>query len=264
MAFFGSGILNDTRWSVETEVQTSTLKLRNVGFSYAQVPVLRGISLDVAAGEIAVLIGRNGAGKSTLLRCAAGWSSPSEGEVEILGQSLRDADRQLRRELVLVTDTPPFYDDLTAREHVQFVLRANHLGQRLAEAERLLDTLGLRDAAGGYPSTFSRGMRYKLALVLALAVRPRLLLLDEPFGPIDPVSAGELWQELRSLASTGNAVLMSTHQLPEGAAPDRYFVLDGGTIVDAGSWSGHGTECATTLDGLLRSATDAAESPHGA
>jgi ABC-2 type transport system ATP-binding protein len=247
-----------------TTVEDRVLTMRDVAFSYAQAEVLRHVSLEVAACEIAVLIGRNGAGKSTLLRCAAGWSSPGEGQVEILGQSLREGDRQLRRELVLVTDTPPFYDDLTAREHLQFVLRANHMEQRVAEAERLLDAFGLRDAAGAYPSTYSRGMRYKLALVLALALRPRLLLLDEPFGPIDAVSARELWQELRALASAGSAVLLSVHQLPEDAAPDRYFVLDGGVIVEGGTWVGLGADCATTLDGLLRSGMESAEPAHDA
>ena len=85
-----------------------------------------------------------------MLRCAAGWSATREGQVEVLGQPLREADRQLRRELVLVTDTPPFYYDLTAREHVSFVLRANHLGEREAEAERLLGAFGLKEAAGAY------------------------------------------------------------------------------------------------------------------
>ena len=243
------------------EAQTSTLMMRGVSFSYAQAPVLRDVSLTVEAGEIAVLIGRNGAGKSTLLRCAAGWSLPRQGQVEVLGQPLRESDRLLRRELVLVTDTPPFYDDLTARDHVTFVLRANRLGQRETEAERLLDAFGLGNAADAYPSTFSRGMRYKLALVLALALRPRLLLLDEPFGPIDPVSARELWLELRALASAGGSVLLSSHQLPEGAAPDRFFVLDGGTIVDEGPWAGLEIDCASILDGLLRSALEPAESP---
>jgi len=249
---------------VTTTVEDRVLAMREVSFSYARAQVLHRVSLEVAAGEIAVLIGRNGAGKSTLLRCAAGWSAPREGQVEVLGQLLREADRQLRRELVLVTDTPPFYDDLTAREHVSFVLRANHLGEREAEAERLLGAFGLKEAAGGYPSTFSRGMRYKLALVIALAIRPSLLLLDEPFGPIDTVSARELWRELRALASGGGSVLLSSHQLPEGATPDRYFVLDGGAIVDRGAWTGPGTDHATTLDGLLRSAMEYAEPTHDA
>jgi ABC-2 type transport system ATP-binding protein len=243
-------------------IEDHILAMRDVSFSYAQAEVLRHVSLELEAGEIAVLIGRNGAGKSTLLRCAAGWSVQSGGRIEIMGQPLREANRRLRREIAMVTDTPPFYDDLTAREHLQFVLRANHMEQRVAEAERLLDAFGLRDAAGAYPATYSRGMRYKLALVLALALRPRLLLLDEPFGPIDPVSAGELWQQLRALASTGCSVLLSSHQLPQGAAPDRYFVLDGGMIVDSGTWAGLGTDCASTLDGLLRSAMESAEPPH--
>ncbi len=245
--------------------EKSVLVLSDVTFTYAKEPVLWKVNLELAAGEIVALVGRNGAGKSTLLRCAAGWSAPTEGRVEALGQQLREAERSLRRDLVLVTDTPAFYDDLTAREHIRFVLRANRLEERTSEAERLLEAFGLGRASSAYPSTFSRGMRYKLALVMALALRPRVLLLDEPFGPIDPVSAGELWEELRALANAGSAILLSSHQFPAGEAPDRYYVLDNGAIISEGDCRTDGAErFAASLDAILVSAIDAAEPSHDA
>jgi ABC-2 type transport system ATP-binding protein len=198
-------------------------------------------------------VGRNGAGKSTLLRCAAGWSAPGSGSIEVLGRALRGSDRELRRQIVLVTDTPPFYDDLTGREHLTFVLRANRMESRLGEAERLLAAFGIDEAASTYPSTFSRGMRYKLALTMALALAPRLLLLDEPFGPVDPFSAQGLWTELQTAARGGAAVLFSSHQLPEGAVPDRYAVMEAGRIVAAGTAAeAAAPDGALDLDAVLR------------
>ncbi|MDO8964376.1 MAG: ABC transporter ATP-binding protein [Coriobacteriia bacterium] len=243
-------------------IDSSTLTIRDLGFSFAGNPVLSRVDLDVAAGEVVVLIGRNGAGKSTLLRCGAGWSSPSEGRVEVFGTAWHLADRNVRSQVVLVADVPSLYDDLTGLEHIRFVLRANHLGDREDEAARLLDVFGLSGVAGAYPSTYSRGMRYKLALVLALAMRPGLLLLDEPFGSIDPVSADGLWRELRALARAGGSVLLSSHVLPMCAEPDRYYALDAGVIVKVGLWGGPSAEDVATLDALLRSAIGWDEPPH--
>lgn len=211
------------------------LALRDLSLAYGKTQVLDGLNLELAAGEIAVLLGRNGAGKSTLLRCAAGWMVPTKGSVELLGQPLRAANRRLRREAVLVTDTPPFYDDLTGEEHVSFVLRANRYDDRLSEGDRLLSVFGLTEAADAYPSTMSRGMRYKLALVLALALQPRLLLLDEPFGPIDAASALQLWSELQTLAGAGSAVLFAAHQLPDDVVAHTSYHLDGGVLSSATS-----------------------------
>ncbi len=190
------------------------LAIRDASFAYGQSTVFCDVEIEVRAGEVVVLAGRNGAGKSTLLRCAAGWSRPTRGQVDLLGQPLVAAERELRREVVLVTDTPPFYDDLTVREHVGFLLRANRLKEREPDAERLLDIFALQSAGGLYPSALSRGMRYKLGLVLALMLRPKVLLLDEPFGPIDAASAAELWAELRDLADQGSGVLLSAHHMP--------------------------------------------------
>jgi len=238
-------------------VSEPLLVVRDIEYDYTGAAVLHGVSLEVRAGEIVALVGRNGAGKSTLLRCAAGWSAPTRGTVHALGQELRYAERELRRNVVLVTDTPPFYDDLTGREHIRFVLRANHLEDRLPAAEQLLAGFGISSAADAYPSTFSRGMRYKLALVIALAVEPRVLLLDEPFGPIDPVSAGELWTTLRAAASRGCGILLSSHQLPESALPDRYIILEDGNILAPGAPADAGDTNACDVDAILRAALNA-------
>lgn len=206
------------------------LILEDIWYRYAGTPVLSGVDLRVEAEEIVALVGRNGSGKSTLLRVAAGWARPERGTIAISGLPLPANERAVRREVVLVSDTPPFYDDLTAREHTALVLRANHAAGREQEAERLLEVFGIAHAADAYPTTYSRGMRYKAALVLALALRPTLILLDEPFGPLDPASAETLWGELVRCAAEGSAVLFSGHTLPECARPHRFVTLDEGRL----------------------------------
>lgn len=231
--------------------QGVVLSVHNVSYDYTGAKALCDVSFDIQASEVLALIGRNGAGKSTLLRCLAAWSAPTSGTIAFLGTPLGQLDRSARRDIVLVTDTPPFYDDLTGREHLRFVLQANRLEGRIGEGEALLSAFGISNSADAYPSTFSRGMRYKLALVLALVLRPKLLLLDEPFGPLDPVSSEELWRELRRAASMGSAVVLSSHQMPEGALPDRYLVLEEGTVLAEGT-AEEITQTGTTLEDVLR------------
>lgn len=206
------------------------LKLEDIFYQYAGTPVLSGVSLRIEEGEIVALVGRNGAGKSTLLRVAAGWARPERGTVAINGTAVAAHERAVRREVVLVTDTPPLYDDLTAREHIALVLRANERTEREREAERLLKVFDIAHAADAFPTTYSRGMRYKAALVLALALRPALILLDEPFGPLDPASAEILWAELVACAADGSALLFSGHTLPGCARPHRFVTLEEGCV----------------------------------
>lgn len=209
-----------------------TLQLQDVCYRYAGVHVLEEVTLDVNRGELVALVGRNGAGKSTLLRVAAGWTRPARGTVTIDGLPLPRHEREARQRIVFVTDTPPFYDDLTAREHITLVLNANRARAKESDAVRLLEAFSLIDAADAYPSTFSRGMRHKAALALALALRPAVILLDEPFGPLDPASAEVLWEELSAAASAGSAVLFSGHLMPGCVRPDRVLWLDDGRITE--------------------------------
>ncbi len=206
-------------------------EIDQLGYSYGSVPVLREISLTLYAGEITVLIGRNGAGKTTLLRCLAGWSRATTGEVRLDGMSLGQNERLARARVVLVPDTPTFYDALTAWEHLQLVAQLHRLAAWQERAAQLLDVFALGAQRDAYPFTFSRGMRHKLALSMALLLSPPLLLLDEPFAPLDPQSAVDLWAALQARRAAGTAVLLSSHALPGKAYPDRYVVIDGGQII---------------------------------
>jgi ABC-2 type transport system ATP-binding protein len=209
---------------------SKVLAVKDLGYRYGQNWALRDIAFMLERGTLTVLAGRNGAGKSTLLRCLAGWAQPTRGEVELLGVKMYSFERQARTRVLLVPDTPPFYDELTEWEHVQFVAQANRLSGWEAPAESWLHQFGLWAARDAYPFSLSRGMKYKLALCLALMLTPPLLLLDEPLGPLDPVSAGLLWDELERRRDAGMTILLSSHQTPP-VDPDRYLLMENGVLI---------------------------------
>ncbi len=211
------------------------LVVSDLGHAYYSQPVLAGVSFQVSPGELVTLIGRNGAGKSTLLRCLAGWMRPTDGEIHILGLPVPAAERAARRQVILVPDAPAFYDELTAWEHLQFGAQARRLGGWEGAGAALLRRFGLARFRDAYPFTLSRGVRYKLALCLALLHRPPLLLLDEPLASLDPVSADDLWAELLRCRDAGMGILLSSHQLPPVPGPDRYLVLEEGKLVARGT-----------------------------
>jgi ABC-2 type transport system ATP-binding protein len=201
------------------------LTIRNLDYKYGTQQVLSNLSLDMPQSTVAALLGYNGAGKSTLLRCIAGWTLPHRGEIEINGVSMQRHERQARREVVLVPDTPDFYDELTAWDHLQLVAQLHHVAQWKGQSLALLEQFQLSNQRLAFPFTFSRGMRYKLALSMALLVKPPLLLLDEPFGSLDATSAQSLWQSIQNYRLEGKSVLFSSHMLPDGSVPDQFFLL---------------------------------------
>ncbi len=235
------------------------LKVTDISYRYGSLNALSEVSFTIqGGGELIALVGRNGAGKSTLLKCISGWTRPTDGEVLLMGEHLEHNERFVRKHIILVPDTPPFYDELTAWEHLQFNAQAHRLEDWEEHAEDLLDRYGLLTNKNAFPFTFSRGMRYKLALCMALLVGPKILLLDEALGPLDPVSADELWIELNRHRNDGMTILLSSHQLPPDAYPDRYFIMEQGEIIAAGTpddmRSKLGVKNDLTLDNLLRAA----------
>ncbi|MCC6805207.1 MAG: ABC transporter ATP-binding protein [Anaerolineae bacterium] len=242
------------------EAEAPLLEVSGVGYRYGSLNALVDVTFEVEGtdGELIALVGRNGAGKSTLLKCIAGWTRPTDGEVLLMGERIDRNERFARKYIVLVPDTPPFYDELTAWEHLQFNAQAHRLDDWEERAEDLLDRYGLLSNKDAFPFTYSRGMRYKLALCMGLLVSPKILLLDEPLGPLDPVSADELWIELNRHRSEGMTILLSSHQLPPAAYPDRYFIMEQGEVIAHGTPDDMRTKLGVvndlTLDNLLRAA----------
>ena len=208
----------------------AALEVRDLGFGYGEIPVWEDVSFTLQEGEVSFLVGPNGAGKSTLFKCLAGWINPDDGEILLDGVPFDGRTRLAPASLTFVGDVPSFYDDLSAAEHVDLVLAANNASDLRPRADELMERFGLASYAGLLPSSFSRGMREKLALVLALTLRPKVLLLDEPHGPLDREASALLSEELAAVASAGTAVLLSCHHDVPGLAADQLLELRDGAL----------------------------------
>ena len=207
-------------------MQDIVLDVQNLSHSYGGMPVWENVTFSVEAGQVALLAGPNGSGKTTLLKCVAGWIAPTSGTVSVSPGS----SRVVR---AFVSDTPAFYDDFTAREHIELLVKAGRMPERTDYAQTLLESFGLARCLDQYPSSYSRGMRQKLALVLALTIHPRLLLLDEPYAVLDRESSALVDDELSRIAVDGTAVLMSSHMRPPGLCPDHTLYLRDGRLTHA-------------------------------
>ena len=191
---------------------TQRLVATEISKKYDSFLALAPASFALSAGEITVLSGPNGSGKTTLLSCLAGLIRPSTGQVAVSGFDLYRDEVEVRRRMVFVPDVPRFYLELTAWEHLRFIAMAHGVLHGFdQQAETLLRKLGLWEARDLFPHHFSRGMRLKLGLALAL-IRPfEVLLLDEPTSALDSEGVGLLIDELRYYKEQGAAILLSTH-----------------------------------------------------
>lgn len=206
------------------------LSVENLEYHYGSSQVLKNLSCHLMTQQLGMLVGQNGAGKSTFLHCIAGWATPSEGIITFNDVSLGRDERYFRKHVILIPDTPDFYDELTAWEHFQLIAQLHKIPRWTVQAEKLMTEFDLFDQRNTFPFMFSRGMRYKLALGLALLVHPPLLLLDEPFGPLDVVARQNLWSFLKEYVQSGGTVLYSSHGISVSHLPDIILHLHHGRI----------------------------------
>ena len=206
------------------------VRLRSVVCLLGRFPALAGADLDVASGEIVLVTGPNGAGKTTLLRLLAGLLAPYSGEAEVLGHDLASDRVAARRHIAIVGHETYCYDDLNARENIEFFARAS--GQPGADVDAVLERVALTDAAKVVHRGLSAGQRRRLALAVALVRAPTLLLLDEPHAGLDAMGREVLADVVRGAPGEGRTVVMVSHEL-EIARPlaTREVRVDGGQIV---------------------------------
>ncbi|RKS09253.1 heme ABC exporter ATP-binding subunit CcmA [Nocardiopsis sp. Huas11] len=193
----------------------------DVGVELGGAPVLRGVDLTVAPGEVVAVLGANGVGKTTLLRCLAGLQRAT-GQVSVLGRPPVD-EPAFWREVVMVGDEPTWYPGLTAGEHLE-LMRAVHGPGRL-EAGAALELFELTGCADRAPSSLSTGQRQRLSLAMALLRQSRLLLLDEPERGLDAAFRDRLAGLLTAYAAEGGTVVMVTHD-PRFAEGARHVALE--------------------------------------
>jgi polar amino acid transport system ATP-binding protein len=217
------------------------IALEEVHKSFGESEVLRGVTMNVARGEVVCLIGSSGSGKSTLLRCINGLESYDRGTVVIEGRRVdrrSPAIRQIRAEVGMVFQRFNLFPHRTALENVmEGPLYVKKEPPRAVEerARLLLARVGLAGREGAYPAELSGGQQQRVAIARALAMEPKAILFDEPTSALDPELVGEVLSVMRALASEGMTMLIVTHEMGFAReVADRVLFLDRGAILEQG------------------------------
>ena len=173
------------------------------------------LSLHVEPGDIYAFIGHNGAGKTTLLKCVAGIHDFQKGEIYVAGTSLSENILECKKSFAYIPDNPDLYEYLTGIQYLNFI--ADIFGVDAKEREELIkkysDMLEITSSLGDMISSYSHGMKQKLAIISALIHKPKLLVLDEPFVGLDPMASLMLKNTMKELCESGTAIFFSTHVL---------------------------------------------------
>lgn len=214
------------------------LEVKNLVGGYANIPVLKDVSFQVADGELVGLIGLNGAGKSTTIKEIIGLLNPYQGQILIDGQGLQGQAESYRKKIGFIPETPSLYEELTLKEHLEVVAMAYDLdwNQAFERANQLLKIFRLDEKLEWFPVNFSKGMKQKVMIICALMVNPSLLIVDEPFLGLDPVAIQDLTELLAQEKEKGTSILMSTHVLDSAEKMcDRFVILHHGQILADGN-----------------------------
>jgi ABC-type polar amino acid transport system ATPase subunit len=207
--------------------------------------VLKGVSLEVPRSKIVSIIGQSGGGKTTLLRCVNLLERPDRAEMQIGGEQVFSGDRlvcrdlaRLRQTVGMVSQRFNLFPHLTAVENVMLAqIKSARVpeGEAIERAVTLLRRVGLGHRATAYPEQMSGGEQQRVAIARALALRPTVLLFDEPTSSLDPESTGEVLRVMRELADDGMTMLLVTHELPFAQEVSDWVVfIDEGQIVEQG------------------------------
>ena len=211
----------------------TAISVQDLVVSRSGTTVLQGISFTVAPGSVYALLGGNGAGKSTTLLTLLGFLSPDSGSVHVLDSDVTKQVRQLRQQIAYLPEAATLYPHLDAYENLTYFLELAGKTTTRADLDKTLDEVGLQpEARSNHMDNYSKGMRQKVAIALAILRETPVLLLDEPTSGLDPIAIDEFNALVRNLAGQGKTILMVTHDV-YGACQvaDRIGLLRRGELV---------------------------------
>lgn len=214
----------------------AAIKLTGLSKTFGDVQALSGVDLLVEEGEIFGFLGPNGAGKSTTIDILLDFVRPTAGSATVLGMDAQSNSQAVRQRTGVLPDAYHVYDRLTGREHVQFAIESKRASD---DPEALLSRVGILESADRNAGDYSKGMRQRLVLAMALVGSPDLLILDEPTTGLDPNGAREMREIIRAERARGATVFFSSHILEQvEAVCDRVAILDEGEIVTVDTIAG--------------------------
>jgi ABC-2 type transport system ATP-binding protein len=214
---------------VPTAIQCRDLRKTYDG----KLEAVRGLNLEIQAGECFGLLGPNGAGKTTTIEILEGLLAPTSGEVTILGKSWRNSEREMREWLGISLQETRLSEKLTVRETIELFAS---FYREPRSSDEVLAQLELTEKADSWVGKLSGGQRQRLAVATALVCNPKILFLDEPTTGLDPQSRRQLWDIIRQFQRDGGTVLLTTHYMDEAERLcDRLAIVDHGQIIAEGS-----------------------------
>lgn len=214
------------------------LVIKNVTKTYkGGKKAAENVSIHVKPGDIYGFIGHNGAGKTTTIKCVVGIHDFDEGEIYVNGMSVKDEPMKCKEVIAYIPDNPDLYEYLTGIQYLEFIadvfsIPAKERKERIA---READTFEITSALGDLISSYSHGMKQKLAIIGALIHKPKLLILDEPFVGLDPKATLILKNKMHELCDEGSAIFFSTHVLDVAEKLcNKVAIIRGGHIIASG------------------------------
>lgn len=218
------------------------IKVTKLQKHFDKLEVLKGIDIEVAQGEVVVVIGPSGSGKSTFLRCLNLLEQPTGGVIEFEGTNLTDKNvniNDLRQRMGMVFQSFNLFPHKTVLDNLTLAplkVKGETAESAKKHALELLNKVGLADKADSYPSSLSGGQKQRVAIARALAMNPDVMLFDEPTSALDPEMVGEVLQVMKSLAKEGMTMVVVTHEMGFAKeVADRVIFMDGGYIQEQGT-----------------------------
>src|SRR5437764_5768519 len=223
--------LTDMRYNHHPHADLA-IEVRDLHKTYGETEAVRGVSLEVARGEVFCLLGPNGAGKTTTVEILEGYRTRTSGEARVLGIDPASGSRQLREQVGIVLQQCGVQRDLTVAELVEMFGRYHVHRRRVDEVIELVELTEKRDVRA---KNLSGGQRRRLDLALALVGDPALIFLDEPTTGFDPAARRHSWSTIRSLCELGKTIFLTTHFMDEAQhLADRVAVMSAGVIIASG------------------------------
>ena len=217
------------------------IQLQNVHKYFGQLHVLKGVSTEIDASEVVVIIGPSGSGKSTVLRCMNYLEEPTEGDVIVDGKNLnvKENINNVRAEVGMVFQRFNLFPHMTVIDNITLApqkIRGLSKSEAESIARDLLGKVGLSDKAEAYPEQLSGGQQQRVAIARALAMKPKVMLFDEPTSALDPEMVSEVLDVMKDLAKEGMTMVIVTHEMSFAKeVATRVLFVDGGEILEEGT-----------------------------